>query len=139
MIKRKKTIAEMVKEFHDAGDIGVSFTRDTLDLRLDLMIEEFKEVAEASGFRHDEEKGLVLTERPKPDQMLKELCDLAYVTVGWALAHGWDFDEAFRRVHASNMTKVSENGKIKKREDGKILKPDTYTPPDLKDLVEKKK
>jgi hypothetical protein len=33
------------------------------------------------------------------------------------------------------MSKVSESGKIKKRNDGKILKPDTYFKPDIEKVL----
>lgn len=45
------------------------------------------------------------------------------------------FTEAFARVHMSNMSKLDENGKPIKREDGKVLKGPLYKPADLSDLV----
>jgi predicted HAD superfamily Cof-like phosphohydrolase len=48
---------------------------------------------------------------------------------------GWDFDEAFKRVHESNMSKLDEEGKPIRRQDGKILKGPNYQAPDLRDLV----
>ena len=45
------------------------------------------------------------------------------------------FDEAFKRVHASNMSKLGEDGKPLRRADGKILKGPNYKPPVLADLV----
>jgi predicted HAD superfamily Cof-like phosphohydrolase len=53
----------------------------------------------------------------------------------FAAAIGWDLDEALARVHASNMSKVHPDGTIKRRADGKILKPETYEPPNLDDLI----
>jgi len=47
---------------------------------------------------------------------------------------GADMDEAFDRVHASNMSKLVD-GKALKREDGKILKGPKYLPPTLSDLA----
>lgn len=43
--------------------------------------------------------------------------------------------EAFRRVHASNMSKLGDDGKPVRREDGKILKGPNYKPPVLDDLL----
>lgn len=43
--------------------------------------------------------------------------------------------EALKRVHDSNMSKVGEDGKPIRREDGKILKGPNYKAPDLKDLL----
>lgn len=44
-------------------------------------------------------------------------------------------EEAFLRVHASNMSKVGDDGRPIRREDGKILKGPNYKPPVLDDLV----
>ncbi len=127
-----KALQDIIGEEFREGNTEDGRTRD---LRLDLLLEELQEVVHAAGFRHDDERGLVRKYKLNKANLLKELCDLVYVTVGWAVTHGWDFDEAFRRVHASNMTKVSPEGQIKKRSDGKVLKGDHYIAPDLKDLV----
>lgn len=42
-------------------------------------------------------------------------------------------DEAFNRVHENNMTKLID-GKVRRRADGKILKPEGYVKPDMKGL-----
>lgn len=44
-------------------------------------------------------------------------------------------DEAFLRVHRSNMSKLGDDGKPIRRDDGKILKGPNYKAPDLADLV----
>ena len=68
--------------------------------------------------------------------LLKELADLVYVCYGYADRFGWDLDEAFRRVHLSNMSKLDPvTGKPIFREDGKILKGSNYKEPNLGDLV----
>ena len=49
--------------------------------------------------------------------MLKELCDLVYVAVGTSVSFGYSFDDGFKSVHTSNMTKdgnINSNGKITK-------------------------
>lgn len=43
--------------------------------------------------------------------------------------------EAFKRVHQSNMSKLGDDGKPIRREDGKIMKGPNYKAPDLSDLV----
>lgn len=65
---------------------------------------------------------------------LKELADLVYVCYQYAANFGWDLDEALRRVHESNLSKL-DNGKPIYREDGKVLKGPAYQPPTLTDLV----
>ena len=68
--------------------------------------------------------------------LLKELADLVYVCYGYADRFDWDLDEAFRRVHLSNMSKLDPvTGKPIFREDGKILKSSAYKEPNLEDLV----
>jgi hypothetical protein len=44
--------------------------------------------------------------------------------------------EAFRRVHASNMSKLGDDGKPIFREDGKVMKGPNYKKPYLTDLLE---
>ena len=66
---------------------------------------------------------------------LKELTDLLYVVWQFAENMGWDLDEAWRRVHESNMSKLGEDGLPIYREDGKVMKGPNYKNPILGDLV----
>jgi predicted HAD superfamily Cof-like phosphohydrolase len=52
-----------------------------------------------------------------------------------AACFGWDLQVAHNRVHESNMSKLGEDGKPIRREDGKILKGPNYFEPSLIDLV----
>ena len=70
-----------------------------------------------------------------PVVALKELADLVYVCYGYAATFGWNLDEAVKRVHESNMSKLGDDGKPIYREDGKVLKGPNYKKPDLTDLV----
>jgi len=63
-------------------------------------------------------------------ELCKEWADLQYVVSQAAVYFNIPADAAFNRVHNSNMTKVVD-GKVIFREDGKILKPDTYVAPDM--------
>jgi NTP pyrophosphatase (non-canonical NTP hydrolase) len=118
------TKTEQVKEFHDKFWILAYPSEDlsAVKQRKRLIREEFLELNEALN-------------NGDPESILKECCDLVYVVIGSAVVFGMDFDEAFNRVHASNMTKVWEDGRPRYREDGKVLKPPTYKSPDLKDLI----
>ncbi len=97
---------------------------------------------------------------------LDALCDLKYVLDGAVLALGFGevYKEGFKRVHNSNMSKlvktwmkeqererqeqkgyvgikfekVDEEYCIMTNSTGKVLKPSTYVPVDLKDLIPKK-
>ena len=66
---------------------------------------------------------------------LKELADLVYVCYQFAASQEWDLDEAMRRVHDSNMSKLDEYGKPIYRPDGKVLKGPNYKEPYLQDLI----
>lgn len=46
-----------------------------------------------------------------------------------------DIDEAMRRVHASNMTKLGSDGEPVYDESGKVIKGPDYQEPKLEDLV----
>lgn len=59
------------------------------------------------------------------------IADAIYVLVGTALAYGIDLPAVWAEVHRSNMAKVG--GPI--REDGKRLKPEGWTPPDIADVL----
>lgn len=65
------------------------------------------------------------------------LTDCLYIIYG--TAHEWGLGdklpELFREVHRSNMSKLDENGKPIYREDGKVMKSNLYTPPQLKSIV----
>ena len=93
-----------------------------LALRKKLIQEEVAELMEALTTNNTEE-------------ILKELVDVVFVCAGMADTYGWDFDEAFKRVHKSNMSKVDKQGKPKYRADGKLLKGENYKPPSLFDLI----
>ena len=53
-----------------------------------------------------------------------------------AATFNWNLDEAFVRVHESNMSKLDEDGKPIYREDGKIMKGPNYFTPTLTDLIQ---
>lgn len=129
----------LVKEFHAAfgADIHVEPTVKGLKLRRNLIAEESAELlAELDTAIAHLEKG---EEVPKEvyAQMLKEAADVQVVLSGTvvALKPLERFDEAFSRVHASNMSKLGEDGKPVYREDGKVLKGPNYFKADLSDLV----
>lgn len=67
--------------------------------------------------------------------MAKELGDLVYVCYQFAAFLRIDLDEVSCRIHASNMTKLNENGMPIFNEHGKVLKGPNYVQPNLLDLV----
>lgn len=114
-----------VTEFMSAADQYVGKTphlnEDNMAqarLYIDLIDEEFRELCDGFLRRHI-------------GDIADGGADLVWVVKGLFTTLGIDFDKVWQEVRASNMSKVSEGGKIKKREDGKILKPDTYFKPDI--------
>ena len=57
---------------------------------------------------------------------------MIYIAVGTALELGIPLEPVWDEVHRSNMAKVDpETGKVRKREDGKVLKPEGWVRPDI--------
>ena len=118
---------ELVEDFMEAMGQEVNaipaFPEQEIQrLRLDLIEEELDELHYAI-----DNKDMV--------EIADALGDLLYVVYGAGHAFGIDLDECFKEIHASNMSKLGPDGKPIKREDGKVLKPDTYFPPDLKSIL----
>jgi len=113
-------------EFRRAYNIPNDLSRRTL--QKNLIVEEFKEFLQA-------DLDMALMHPPDREACLKELADLIYVCAQYAENMDWDIEQALRRVHKSNMSKLGEDGKPIYREDGKVLKGPNYKPPDLSDLV----
>ena len=67
------------------------------------------------------------------------LTDMLYVLLGTFIAHGLQdiAEELFAEVHRSNMSKLDEQGKPIFREDGKVLKSDQFSDPDLRSIIAK--
>ena len=117
------TPLEQAVEFRQAFNRPTQESRkftSLVELQTCLIYEEFDEFCDAE-FGTEEE--------------LKELADLVYVCYQYAAAFGYDLDEALRRVHSSNMSKLGEDGKPIYRADGKVLKGPNYKAPDLSDLI----
>jgi len=135
------TREDIVKEFHEAfnlptGGIDLTTFHTLVELRVKLMREELNEVEDAltkweEAVYHEDSEIMDI----RKAELLKELCDLNYVLSGTAVVFGLDLEEAFCRVHDSNMSKLGPDGKPIYRDDGKVLKSSNYKPPYLEDLV----
>ena len=65
-------------------------------------------------------------------EQLDALIDILVVTVGAIHSMGADGEGAWKEVMRTNFAKINkETGKVRKREDGKILKPLNWQPPNL--------
>jgi len=133
----------LVRQMHEAYEKPVdlpldSTTLNDLGLSMTLIAEEFLEVGEAVRAVHNAiymKKGAATQRRCKAN-LLKELCDLQYVLDSMFVTFGLPKDAAFKRVHDSNMTKLGDDGRPIRREDGKILKGPNYQPPEMEILIE---
>ena len=62
--------------------------------------------------------------------------DMIWVILGFCYMKGYDVSGAWHEVARSNLSKInSETGKVIKREDGKVLKPEGWTPPSLEQFT----
>ena len=122
-------IVKALLEFNDAFEIpklespGLS-SKEMIELRIKLLREEVEEYAEAalSG-------DLV--------EVLDALADIGYILAGTIINHGMQniYDDAFDEVHRSNMAKLVD-GKVLRRDDGKVMKPEGWQPPQLAQFLQ---
>ena len=62
--------------------------------------------------------------------------DLIWVVLGYCYMRDYDVNGAWKEVARSNLSKIdSTTGKVNKRKDGKVMKPEGWTPPNLKPFI----
>lgn len=107
------------------GQTTDGFNNDQRKLYLELIREEMLELAAA----HDAEDEV---------EMFDAVLDCIVVLIGFGLSYGWPMNEGWQEVMRSNLDKIDPvTGAVKRRHDGKILKPDGWTAPDLKQVLSK--
>jgi len=130
-----------VAAFHRAGDIPIANrpiapNSDRVRLRAKLIDEECQEVLSAmfADWHRDRE---IDAGRVEVDLLgvADGLADLIYVVVGAALEFGIPLDRVWDEVQAANMRKVAPDGRVRRRSDGKLLKPRGWQPPDIETAV----
>lgn len=95
------------------------------ELYKSLIDEEYSEFQAAYDSNNDAEQ-------------LDACFDMIWVIVAYAKTRGWDIDRAWDEGAKSNLFKIDNlSGKVIRREDGKVLKPKGWQPPDFKKFVEK--
>jgi predicted HAD superfamily Cof-like phosphohydrolase len=100
-----------------------AYNESQFELYLNLIAEEAQELAQAVSNNDRLET-------------LDALIDILVVTVGAIHSMGADAEGAWKEVMMTNFAKIdSETGKVRKREDGKVLKPMGWTAPNLKPFV----
>jgi predicted HAD superfamily Cof-like phosphohydrolase len=82
-----------------------------------------------------EEFNELVASKTKVDD-LDALIDILVVTIGAIHSRGVDAEGAWKEVMRTNFAKIDrDTGKVRKREDGKVLKPQGWTPPELAPFV----
>jgi predicted HAD superfamily Cof-like phosphohydrolase len=88
----------------------------------------------------DEEVGELVDAVAANDKVeqLDALVDILVVTVGAIRAAGWDGEAAWKEVMNTNFAKIDPTtGKVIKRADGKVLKPEGWLAPQLSQFIDK--
>ena len=99
------------------------YNEEQYKLYIKLIEEEFTEFKQA------------LEQADKVEQ-LDALIDMMVVIVGAIHSAGFDGEGAWKEVMGSNLSKIEPlTGKVRKREDGKVLKPTGWMPPNIKPFV----
>jgi predicted HAD superfamily Cof-like phosphohydrolase len=102
---------------------GGEFDQEQFNMYLGLIEEEFKELQVAIN-NHDQV------------ETLDALIDILVVTIGSIHSMGSDAEGAWKEVMKTNFAKIDKDtGKVRKREDGKVLKPTGWVPPDLTKFI----
>jgi predicted HAD superfamily Cof-like phosphohydrolase len=114
------------EKFMRACDQSVDkFDEKQFSMYIKLINEEHQELLEATLAEDSVEQ-------------LDALIDILVVTIGAIHSMGADAEGAWKEVMATNFAKIDkETGKVRKREDGKVLKPIGWVPPELAPFVSK--
>lgn len=143
---------ELVREFHQTFGHPTPTTIDTQDqktreLRVSLIAEELLELCDGLGLiltiaNTEPLNGPIVTIKQNPNraevdmvEVADALADLDYVVAGANVVFGLPAERIINEVHASNMSKLGEDGKPIYREDGKILKGPNYWKPDIVSIL----
>ena len=107
-----------VVEFIEACDQEKN--SDNALLYRSLIREEYEEYIHANNLTED----------------LDACMDMIWVILGYCYMRGYNVSGAWKEVARSNLSKINpETGKVIKREDGKVLKPEGWTPPSLEQFT----
>ena len=142
----------LVRRFHHVYGLpvqtdGASLERESLDMRMSLIAEEFAELVGAVYGRaaRDEIESSYRRAVAADDgtrdtvETADALADLIYVIYGMALETGIDLASVLAEVQRSNMSKLGADGKPVYREDGKVLKGPDYFPPNVEAVLRRRR
>ena len=113
-----------VEIFMEACDQTETGFGEQSELYLKLIIEEYNELYEAYT-----NKDIV--------EIADACADLKWVIEGLEHTLNIPQQDVWDEVARSNLSKISPTGKVLKREDGKVMKPDTFSPADIKSIINK--
>jgi predicted HAD superfamily Cof-like phosphohydrolase len=105
----------------------------------DQSVDKFNELQYAMYIKLIDEEHQELLEATLSDdrvEQLDALIDILVVTIGAIHSAGFDAEGAWKEVMKTNFTKVDhDTGKVRKREDGKVLKPVGWKSPELAQFI----
>jgi len=116
---------DQAKFMNACGQTVGKRNQDQFDLYLKLIQEEVGELQTA------------VDDNDRVEQ-LDALIDIMVVTVGAVQSLGVDGEGAWKEVMSTNFAKIdSLTGRVRKREDGKVMKPTGWQPPELSKYINK--
>ena len=114
---------DQAKFMNACGQTVGNRNQDQFDLYLKLIQEEVEELQTA-------------VDNNDRVEQLDALIDILVVTVGAVQSLGADGEGAWKEVMSTNFAKIdSLTGRVRKREDGKVLKPTGWRPPELSKYI----
>tara|TARA_R110001592_G_scaffold359340_3_gene665694 strand:- start:55617 stop:56039 length:423 start_codon:yes stop_codon:yes gene_type:complete len=127
------SLVKAVETFHDSFGIQNKYepttelSKEVIELRHRLLEEENNEYLEAAL------NGDLV-------EVADALGDILYILCGTMLSHGLQDKmlDVFYEIQSSNMSKLGEDGKAIRREDGKVMKGPNYFRPNIKKILEEK-
>ena len=117
------------------GQTTDEYNGSQFNMYVNLIKEEFDELMVAQGYN------LVTKEQENPvdeKETLDALLDILVVTIGAIHSAGYNGEGGWKEVMSTNFAKIDkETGLVRKREDGKVLKPVGWVAPNLEPFLKK--
>lgn len=117
------SVAGQALRYEVLKDADTMFDEDQANLYMDLVEEEFNETQQAFA-----DKDIV--------GVADGVADMVWVIMGLCSTLGIDFYRVWNAVYDSNMSKLEDGKIIKDPNTGKVLKPDTYFPPKIREALD---
>lgn len=118
-----KTFTDVMVFMNAVGQTTTEYNLSQSSLYHRLICEEFNEYVQAKNANDETEE-------------IDACFDMIWVIVGYMLSKGWDCESIWDEGAKSNLAKIDKvTGKILKREDGKVLKPEGWQPPNFSKFV----